>query len=121
MLHLAKRLEAAVRILVGDGPVKQRLGQAYAEYLDDLHLDLPDSLKDGYADLHAAMHAQAPVGRQSSIATSVQKMSFKEAAGHAEAIVELYVAVLRSAERVEPPLKIVHNEEMLPRYLTGRS
>lgn len=121
MSHLVKRFEAAVRILVGDGPVKQRLGQAYGRHLDDLQqMDLPDAVRDGYAQLHAAMHAQAPVGKQSCVRTTVQKMSFMEASAHAETIVELYAAMLRGGERVEP-LKIVHNEENTPRYLIARS
>lgn len=121
MSYLAKRFEAAVLVLVGDGPVKQRLGQAYGRHLDDLqHMDMPDSLKDGYAELHAAMHAQPAVGKQSCIRTTVQKMSFKEASAYAQMIVELYAELLRGGERVEP-LKIVHNEEKTPRYLIAGS
>lgn len=118
MSYLAEKFEAAVRRLVGDGPVKQRLGQAYAEHLDHLRdSDLPVSLKGAYAALDAAMHRSAAVGKESSIKITVQKMSFAEASRHAETIVRIYAEVLRSAERGEP-LKVVHSDEP-QRYLAG--
>ena len=121
MLHLAKRLEAAVLTLVGDGPVKQRLGQAYARYLGDLPIpDMPDSLRDRFAELHESMHKAPPIGKENSVKVTVRKMSFAEAAAHAETIVDLYSEILRTGDRVEP-LKVVQNEEKPPRYLAGRS
>ena len=36
MSYLGKRFEAAVSVLVADGPIKQRLTAAYSEHLDDL-------------------------------------------------------------------------------------
>jgi hypothetical protein len=114
-MHVAKRFEAAVLALVGDGPIKQRLGRAYSRHLDDLHPgDLPDSMRDRYERLHAAMHKVPPIGKEGSIKVTVQKMSFAEASGYAENIVELYAELLRSLERAEP-LKIVRNEEPLIR------
>ena len=119
MSYLAEKFEAAVRRLVGDGPVKQRLVQAYAQHLDDLRDgDMPGPLKGDYAALDAAMHRSPPIGKESSIKITVQKMSFAEASAHAESIVKLYAEVLRSAERGEP-LKVVHSDEPSPRYLAG--
>ncbi len=119
MIHLAEKLEAAVRRLVGDGPVKQRLGQAYAEHLDGLReTDLPGSLRGAYAALDEAMHRAEPVGKETSIKITVQKMSFAEASAHAETIVRLYAEALRAAERSEP-LKVVPKEDAAPRYLVG--
>ncbi|HEX7081110.1 MAG TPA: hypothetical protein VF329_08865 [Gammaproteobacteria bacterium] len=119
MLHLIKRLEAAVRTLVGEGPVKQRLHGAYARYLDDLSAtDVPEPIRARFESLHAAMHRSPAMGREGAIKISVQKMSFTEAARHAESIVELYADVLRNTDRAEP-LKVVHNEEK--RYLGGRT
>jgi hypothetical protein len=122
MIVLAKRFEAAVRVLVGDGPVKQRLGQAYARHLQDLQQDdLPDAMHARYEDLQAAMHRKAtPMGGANSIRIAVQKMSFAQASAYAETILELYAELLRSAERSEP-LKIVRSEDAPPRYLVGRS
>jgi hypothetical protein len=120
MTYLAEKFEAAVRRLVGDGPVKQRLGQAYAEHLDDLReSDMPGTLHGPYAELDAAMHRSPPVGKESSIKITVQKMSFAEATAHAETIVRLYAEVLQAVERSEP-LKVVRSEESAARLAGGR-
>jgi hypothetical protein len=120
MLHLTKRFEAAVRELVGDGPVKQRLGLAYGRHLDDLVIpDLPESLRGRFEALHEALHRSEPIGKEGSLRVTVRKMSFAEASAHAETIVDMYAEVLRNADRSEP-LKVVHSEDKMPRYLTGR-
>jgi hypothetical protein len=119
MTFLAERFAAAVRRLVGDGPIKQRLGQAYAEHLDDIREgDLPSSLQRPYAELAAAMRRSTVLGKEDAIRITVQKMSFAEATTHAETIVKLYAEVLRSAERGEP-LKVVHSEEKAARLIGG--
>jgi hypothetical protein len=121
MIHLTKRFEGAVLALVGNGPVKQRLRGAYARYLEDLHPgELPDSLRERYERLHSAMHSAAPIGKEGSLKTTVQKMSFAEASDYAGKIVELYIDVLRCLDR--EPLKLVRNEEPAPqpRVSAGR-
>lgn len=120
MLHLTKRFEAAVRELVGDGPIKHRLGLAYGRHLEDLVIpDLPEPLRERFEDLHNSLHQAVPIGRDDSLRATVRKLSFAEAAAHAATILELYTEVVRNADRAEP-LKVVHNEEKPPRYLTGR-
>lgn len=120
MLHLTKRFEAAVRELVADGPIKQRLALAYGRHLDDLVIpDLPEPLRGRFEALHGALHSAEPIGREDRLKVSVRKMSFAEAAAHAETILELYSEVLRNSDRAEP-LKVVHADEKAPRYLTGR-
>ncbi|HEU4616593.1 MAG TPA: hypothetical protein VFV10_01055 [Gammaproteobacteria bacterium] len=119
MTFLTERFAAAVRRLVGDGPIKQRLGQAYAQYLDDLReSDFPGALQRQFADLAAAMHRSPALGKEGAVKMTVQKMSFAEATTHAETIVKLYAEVVRSAERSEP-LKVVHTEEKLQRLIAG--
>lgn len=128
MSYLTERFEAAVRALVGDGPIKQRLGRAYMRHLDDLQTaDLPDPLRGPYAQLRAAMHQAAPIGKESSVKVTVRKMSFAEATEHAETIVGLYAQMLRDGDRVET-LKVVHNDKAAsndekppPLYLSARS
>jgi len=120
MLHLTKRFEAAVRELVADGPIKQRLTLAYGRHLEDLVIDdLPEPLRERLAALHRALHRAEPIGREGRLKVSVRKMSFAEAAAHAETILELYTEVVRNSDRAEP-LKVVHSDEKMPRYLTGR-
>jgi hypothetical protein len=117
----AQRFAEAVQALVGDGPVKQRLASAYAQHLADLaDGDLPAALRRDFAELQVAMTRVAPVGSETRVRASVQKMSPDEASGHAGTIVKLYVEIMNGAERAEP-LKVVAPARKPPRFLTGRS
>lgn len=110
MSYVAQRLEAAVLMLVAEGPVKQRLKSAYALHLEELEAaDVPRRLGAPLARLHGAMHRVAPMGTTDSrVTASVQKMSPTEAGEHAAAIVRLYVELLRAGQRAEP-LKVVES------------
>jgi hypothetical protein len=111
----------AVHTLIGDGPVKQRLANAYGSHLADLtDAELPAALRREFGELQAAMSRVAPVGSETKVRASVQKMSAQEAAGHAATIVKLYVELMNSVERAEP-LKVVAPPRKPPRFLTGRS
>ena len=102
---------------MGEGPVKQRLSRAFADHLEDLQDgELPPPLRGEFEELHAALHRIAPVGNETRVRASVQKMSPQEAGGHAGTIVRLYVELLGDGERAEP-LKVVSNDKT-PRYLT---
>lgn len=119
MSPLAQRLGDAVHVLVGDGPVKLRLVAAYQGQLHDLaEAEFPPGLRREFADLQAAMTRIAPVGSESRVRASVQKMSPDEAASHAAAIVKLYVELMNGVERAEP-LKVVPPPKKPPRFLTG--
>ncbi len=121
MSHLAERFAEAVRTLVGDGPIKQRLGRAYSEYLKGLdQADFPAQLRGTFGDLEAALTRVAPVGKETPVHASVQKMSPLEAGAHAGTIVKLYAELLGQAERAEP-LKVVSSSKQPPRYLTNRT
>jgi hypothetical protein len=116
----AQRFAEAVQALIGDGPVKQRLASAYARHLADLaDAELPVALRREFGELQAAMSRIAPVGSETRVRASVQKMSPDEAAGHAATIVKLYVELMNSVERAEP-LKVVAPPRKPPRFLTGR-
>lgn len=121
MVALAQRFAEAVRTLIGDGPIKQRLAAAFAAHLGDLaDSELPAALRRDFGDLQTAMSRIAPVGSETRVRASVQKMSADEAHEHAATIVRLYVELASSAERAEP-LKVVEPTRKPPRYLTGRS
>lgn len=116
---LAQRFGEAVQTLVGDGPVKLRLSAAYTRHLGDLaDAEFPAGLRREFIDLQAAMSRIAPVGSETRVRASVQKMSPEEAAGHAATIVKLYVELMNSVERAEP-LKVVAPPKKPPRFLTG--
>jgi hypothetical protein len=116
----AQRFCAAVEVLIGDGPVKQRLASAYAEHLADLtDANLPPGLRPDFCELQAAVTRVAPAGTETRVRASVQKMSPDEASRHAATIVKLYVELMSGLERAEP-LKVVAAARKQPRYLTGR-
>jgi len=116
----AQRFSAAVQTLIGDGPVKQRLATAYSLHLAELtEAELPPGLRRDFGELQTAITRVAPVGHETRVRASVQKMSQNEALGHAATIVKLYVALAGGLERAEP-LKGVAPPRRAPRYLTGR-
>jgi hypothetical protein len=115
----AQRFAEAVQALIGDGPVKQRLATAYSSHLADLtEAELPPALRREFGELQAAMNRVAPVGNETRVRASVQKMSPNDAAGHAATIVKLYVELIIGVERAEP-LKVVTPPRKTPRFLTG--
>lgn len=121
MSPLAQRFAEAVRTLIGDGPVKVRLVQAFVANLADLaDVEFPAGLRRDFADLQVALNRVAPVGNESRVRASVQKMSPDEAGSHAATIVKLYVELLNTLERAEP-LKVVSSSKKPPQYLTHRS
>jgi len=120
--HLTERFAAAVRTLVGDGPLKQRLIRAYVDHLGDLdHAELPVALRRDFTELVEGLQRRAPVGNESRVQATVQKMSATEAGFHAGKILQLYAALLAHLERAEP-LKVVTSPgtapKKAPRFLT---
>ena len=120
MSPLAQRFADAVQVLIGDGPVKQRLATAYEQHLAELpEAELPAGLRRDFADLQAAMTKIRPAGNESQARASAMKMASREAVAHAGTIVKLYLELMNTLERAEP-LKVVPPRQP-PRYLTGRS
>ena len=121
MSPLAERFAEAVDALVSDGPIKQRLCRAYSDYLQGLdQAEFPTGLRGPFCELEAALTRVAPVGTETRVRATVQKMSPREAGEHAGTIVKLYVALLLGQTERAEPLKVVTNAKP-PRYLTGRS
>jgi hypothetical protein len=121
MSPLAERFAEAVHALVSDGPVKQRLCRAYSDYLEGLDQgELPTALRATFSELEAALTRVGPVGTETRVRASVQKMSPREAGEHAGTIVKLYVGLLLGQTERAEPLKVVTATKP-PRYLTGRS
>jgi hypothetical protein len=111
----------AVQTLIGDGSIKQRLAIAFATHLGEVaDADLPASLRREFGDLQAALCRIAPVGNETRIRASVQKMSADEAHQHAATIVRLYVDLLNGSERAEPLRIVAPPPRKPPRYLTSR-
>jgi len=117
----AQRFSAAVEVLIGDGPVKQRLVNAYEQHLADVtDANLPPGLRREFGELQAALTRVAPVGHESRARANVQKMSPHEAVQHAATVVKLYVELMNGLERAEPLKVVAPSSRKPPRYLTGR-
>ena len=98
---------AAVAALVAEGAVKQRLRSAFENHLAELEdTDLPTSVRASFGRLNEALHAVGPMGRQTCLHATVQKMSSAEASGYAELIVSIYTDLIAAGDRAEP-LKVV--------------
>ena len=102
---------AALQVLVGTGAVKQRLVDAYRRHLASLHeQDLPEAVRDRFIRLRTAMHEAAAAGGMTAPEASARKMSEKDAAEHATAILEMFtvLSALNDSESA-PRLRIVAN------------
>jgi hypothetical protein len=119
MPYLAERFEAAVSVLVAEGSVKDRLSAAYSEHLDDLETsELPQGLRTKFDDLHTALHAVTPIGREACIKATIRKMSRLQAGNHARVIVSIYAALVCHGERAEP-LKVVNGKgKKVPQFVS---
>ena len=107
MSYLTKRFEAAVSVLVADGPIKQRLTAAYSEHLDDLKSsELPVKLRPAFIKLHDALHSVKPIGRELCVKATIRKMSSREAGGHARTVFLLFSKLFHKNER-SAPLRVV--------------
>jgi hypothetical protein len=120
--------DGAVRVLVGAGPVKQRLIEAWRDHLAPLHeKDVPDALRSRLAAVHAAMHVAHASGGMTAPEVSVRKMSDKDAAEHAVRILEMYAQLSAMNEfdaAAAPRLRVVrredhdHRADELPAFLS---
>ncbi len=121
MPYLDKRFEAAVFTLVGEGSVKDRLVTAYLKHLDDLESDeLPQGLRKRFEDLHAALHAVTPIGREPCVRATIRKMSKPQADNHARTIVSLYADLICDGKRADP-LKVVNGKRKRKRKSKRKS
>lgn len=100
---------AALQVLVGTGTVKQRLVDAYRHHLAALREhDLPEAVRDQFVALRAVMHEAPATGGMTAPEASVRKMSDKDAAAHASAILEMFSALSALNESESAPrLRIV--------------
>jgi len=110
----------AVLVLVGAGPVKQRLLQAFLEHLDHLAPDeLPRDLRDAYATLAAAFHSTRRTGSLDAVSASVLKMSEAEACRHAQSVVRMFGCLNEAQPATRPAmlLRAVPDEQDVPAFL----
>jgi hypothetical protein len=115
MAALWNALDGAVRILVGAGPVKQRLIDAWRQHLGALQeKDVPEWLRPRLQALRGAMLTAHPTGGMSAAEVSVRKMSDKDAAGHAVRVLEMYAQLCTTYEfdaTAAPRLRVVGGDD----------
>jgi hypothetical protein len=76
MCQISDRFFSATRVLAGDGPVKQRLVNAYCEHLEELREEeVPESIRPKFEALRQALNAADPANGESRVHASVRKMS----------------------------------------------
>jgi hypothetical protein len=116
-------LRRAALVLVGPGPVKQRLCEAYLTHLQQVDPNsLPRDLQGHYAALSSAMHCARPAGGLGEVEASVRKMSDLDAGRLAEQVLCLYVS-LAGGDSAEPavaasrPFRLVGDDDEIPAFL----
>jgi hypothetical protein len=105
MTPVADRFFAAIRTLTGDGPVKQRLIDAYVQHLECLPgQDLPEIIRPRFEALRTALNAATPTEKETSVQVSVRKMSQADAARLVRSILAMFSELVRvnaTGERLE--------------------
>ncbi|MEO6078784.1 MAG: hypothetical protein ABIQ86_03275 [Steroidobacteraceae bacterium] len=90
-------LQRAATRLSQEGSIKDRLADAYASHLVDVDVDdLPDIIRNDFAELCEAMHRAQPLPRESVVRASVRKMSNDEAGRYAALVVRAFAALARA-------------------------
>lgn len=91
-----EHLQQATLRLSQDGPIKDRLIEAYDSHLAAVETDeLPETVREQFGALCAAMHRESPQVRESAVRASVRKMSVVEAREHAALVVRLFAAMAK--------------------------
>jgi hypothetical protein len=96
MEQALEQLQRATLRLAQEGPVKERLAEAYHHYLSDIEpQQLPEDYRAQFADMCRAMRSVTPLPRENPVRASVRKMSSSEANRYASLIVSVFGALAR--------------------------
>ena len=89
-----QRLRSAVLLLIGPGPVKQRLCEASLRHLSDVNpSELPRELATSYHELMDSLCTAPAMGGLGTVGTTVRKMSDLDAAACAARVLDLYMVL----------------------------
>ena len=119
-----EHFRGAVRVLIGTGPVKQRLIAAYLEHLRRIDCDsLPAGVCIEFEELRSALSCVKPAGGLTAAEVAVRKMSDQDAAAQAERILAMYLALSGVHEgtpdvSTAPRLRVVGDDDELPAFLS---
>lgn len=111
----------AALVLVGPGPVKQRLCDAYLKHLQQVETGgLPRELQVDYAALSDAMHSAPATGGLGAVEATVRKMSEAEAGSLSARVLGMYVT-LAGGDAREPAtvraFRVVADDGEIPSFL----
>lgn len=96
MCQVSDRFYAAVRVLSGEGSLKQRLIEAYVDHLEPLREDdVPEPIRQRFVALVAAMHAVPPTEKETSVQVSVRKMAPADVTRFTRAILLMFAELVR--------------------------
>jgi hypothetical protein len=95
-----ERFRCATLTLVGPGPVKQRLCDAYMKHLRMVDAEtLPRSIQPGFSELAQAMRSAQAAGGLGAVEATVRKMSEQDAGLLAARVLEMFVLLSREDTR----------------------
>jgi hypothetical protein len=95
-----ERFRCATLTLVGPGPVKQRLCDAYMKHLRIVDAEtLPRSIQPGFTALSQAMRSAQAAGGLGAVEATVRKMSEQDAGLLAARVLEMFVVLSREDSR----------------------
>ena len=113
----------AALVLVGPGPVKQRLCDAYLKHLREVDADgLPADVHRDYTTLAQALTSAQPAGGLGAVEVAVRKMSEQDAGRHAGGVLDMFIALSRSdgrdsAASSQRALRLIVEDDEIPAFL----
>jgi hypothetical protein len=92
------RFRDASVVLAGGGSIKQRLTDAYQNFLCNVSPDeLPRDLRPPFVAFLSALQSAPKTGTLDAVSASVRKMSEADAASHSQAIVRIFAGLQEPA------------------------
>jgi hypothetical protein len=105
-----ERFHGAALLLVGAGPVKQRLAEAFRIHLLDLDAEeLPRELRAEFLSLSASLTSRHATCGQGIVDATVRKLSDAQAASFAARLIAMYgqLAQAQAARQRAPALRAI--------------
>ena len=97
MQKVLDQLQQATVMLTQGDPIKDRLAAAYTRHLESIDAgDIPERYRAQFVELHAVLHRERPLPRESVVRASVRKLSNDDAARYAALVVQTFAAVARA-------------------------
>src|SRR5688572_23180134 len=99
MSRVYDRLESATLLLARGGGIKERLNDAWRQYLANLEADdVPRELRLQFLELSTAMQRERPLRGEDAVRATIRKMSIEDAERHAALIVRMFCRLTRQQE-----------------------